>query len=1382
MVRSLGASSMDQNRLPKLLYYAYQAAWTPYSIKPVVKLAGHWNWNVSGNVQVNAFSNCPAVRLLVNGVQQGAIEAPNPWSSNDESNQTQTATQIPFQTSWQVPFAAGTVTAQGLDAAGNVVATDSLTTAGAESKIVLSVVPELSKPDGTNFQITANGSDAAFVTATIEDANGNWEPLASDNITFSVSGPATYMGGTQQYLSTNTDAYSNANSTYVNGVPDAMYHSPGDPELQAEGGMTRVAVRSQFTPGTVTVTATAPGLASGSATFNIAAVPDPRSAPTNICSSVPSAPVGLAATVASSSTISLTWNPVSPPTNCSILRYSVYRSTTSGFTPSASNLVTNNVTGSSYDDTGLAGSTTYYYVVEAVDSYGTSAASGKVSATTPAGSVPSAPTGLAASSGNALVTLSWAAVSGATSYNVYRGTASGGEGATPISTGLTGASYADSAVTNGTTYYYTVAAVNANGTSGMSNEVASTPSSATDIVAINCGGSAAGAFVADTDVTGGASSAVTTSIDTTGISNPAPQAVYQSNRYGTFTYTIPGLTSGTSYTVRLHFAETYWTATGKRVFNVSINGTNVLTNFDIVAAAGAANKANVQQFTATANSNGQITITTTAVTDNPQINGIEVLGASQTCNSVPPTGPTSLTASAANSSTINLSWPAGFANPPCTVNSYNIFRSTTNGFAPSASTQIASGVTGTTYSDTGLSASTTYYYLVESVDSFGASAASPQASATTSSSGGSSGGVSINCGGAAASPFVADVDFTGGATASVTNTIDTSLLTGTVPPQAVLQSNRYGSFTYTIPNLTAGTSYPVTLYFAEEYWTASGKRTFNVSINGTNVLTNFDIYATAGAAFKAVQKSFTATANSSGQIVITTTNVTDNAQINGIVIGSGSGGGGSAPAAPTGLSATAGNSQVNLSWTASSGATSYNVYRGTTAGGESTTAITTGLTGTSYTDTGLTNGTTYYYTVAALNSSGTSGMSNETSATPVSNTGSGGVSINCGGVAASPFVADVDFTGGATASVTNTIDTSLLTGTVPPQAVLQSNRYGSFTYTIPNLTANASYPVSLYFAEEYWTASGKRTFNVSINGTNVLTNFDIYATAGAAFKAVQKSFTATADSAGQIVITTTNVTDNAQINGIVVGSGSGGGGSAPAAPTGLSATAGNSQVSLSWTASSGATSYNVYRGTTAGGESTTAIATGVTGTAYTNTGLTNGTTYYYKVAAVNSSGTSAMSNEASATPQAATTIAINSGGAATGSWVADTDFSGGGSTTWTTSVDTSLLSGTVPPQAVLQCDREGTFTYTIPGLTAGSSHTVTLYFVEQYWTATGKRVFSVTANGTAELTNFDIYATAAAANKAVQKSFTITANSSGQIVLQFTPSVDQAKCGAIVVQ
>jgi fibronectin type 3 domain-containing protein/sugar lactone lactonase YvrE len=89
----------------------------------------------------------------------------------------------------------------------------------------------------------------------------------------------------------------------------------------------------------------------------------------------------------------------------------------------------------------------------------------------------------------------------------------------------------------------------------------------------------------------------------------------------------------------------------------------------------------------------------------------------------------------------------------------------------------------------------------------------------------------------------------------------------------------------------------------------------------------------------------------------------------------------------------------------------------------------------------------------------------------------------------------------------------------------------------------------------------------------------------------------------------------------------------PAAPTGLIATAGNAQVSLSWTASADATSYNIKRSTTSGGPYTT-IATGLTAASYPDSGLTNGITYYYVVSAVNAAGEGPNSTQVSATPAA----------------------------------------------------------------------------------------------------------------------------------------------------
>jgi hypothetical protein len=101
------------------------------------------------------------------------------------------------------------------------------------------------------------------------------------------------------------------------------------------------------------------------------------------------------------------------------------------------------------------------------------------------------------------------------------------------------------------------------------------------------------------------------------------------------------------------------------------------------------------------------------------------------------------------------------------------------------------------------------------------------------------------------------------------------------------------------------------------------------------------------------------------------------------------------------------------------------------------------------------------------------------------------------------------------------------------------------------------------------------------------------------------------------------------------GGSKGGGTTAPATPSGLQATAGNAQVSLTWNTDSGATSYNVKRTTVGGGPYTQVAAPSAT--SFTDTGLTNGAKYFYVVSAVNYSGESANSAEVSATPTAPVT-------------------------------------------------------------------------------------------------------------------------------------------------
>jgi hypothetical protein len=150
-------------------------------------------------------------------------------------------------------------------------------------------------------------------------------------------------------------------------------------------------------------------------------------------------------------------------------------------------------------------------------------------------------------------------------------------------------------------------------------------SGATTVYRINCGGNAVSPFSADQFFSGGTTRTVTNSIATSGVTNAAPQGVYQSERYGNATYTLPGLVASASYTVRLHFAELFQTAAAMRTFNVAINGATVLSNFDIFTAAGGAFKATVRDFPVTANSSGQVVITLTTVKDNATVEGIEII-------------------------------------------------------------------------------------------------------------------------------------------------------------------------------------------------------------------------------------------------------------------------------------------------------------------------------------------------------------------------------------------------------------------------------------------------------------------------------------------------------------------------------------------------------------------------------------------------------------------------------------------------------------------------------------------------------------------------------------------------------------------------------------
>jgi beta-glucanase (GH16 family) len=312
---------------------------------------------------------------------------------------------------------------------------------------------------------------------------------------------------------------------------------------------------------------------------------------------------------------------------------------------------------------------------------------------------PATPTGLSASPGNAKAYLSWDdSNSAGTVYRVKRATTSGGPYTTIATVGAN--NYTDNTVANCSTYYYVVAATNSLGATPDSDEVQ--VSLGAFALAVNSGGGAVGHFTADANVAGGTIGAVSTAIiDTSGLEAPAPQAVYQAERYGNFTYTFTGLTAGTTYQVRLHSAETYWTAVGQRRFNVAINGTQVLTNFDIIAAAGAPNKAMISEFNTVA-SGGQIVIQYTTVTDNARASGIEILLPQPVAPTASNNGPVSagmtlsLSASTVPGATYLWTGPNGFTSTNQNPSIANVTTDAAGLFSVTATVGSCSSDAGTT--------------------------------------------------------------------------------------------------------------------------------------------------------------------------------------------------------------------------------------------------------------------------------------------------------------------------------------------------------------------------------------------------------------------------------------------------------------------------------------------------------------------------------------------------------------------------------------------------------------------------------------------------------------------------------------------------------------
>ncbi|CAK0758059.1 hypothetical protein CCP3SC5AM1_2450001 [Gammaproteobacteria bacterium] len=292
------------------------------------------------------------------------------------------------------------------------------------------------------------------------------------------------------------------------------------------------------------------------------------------------------------------------------------------------------------------------------------------------------------------------------------------------------------------------------------------------------------------------------------------------------------------------------------------------------------------------------------------------------------------------------------------------------------------------------------------------------------------------------------------------------------------------------------------------------------------------------------------------------------------------------PATPV-ISAVAGNAQVTLKWSAVAGATSYQVFQGLTAGGELFDPVKT-CTGTSVVITGLTNDTTYFFKMVAINASGRSASSNEVKATPrttpidfvITNLSWRPVNLNTGYFDVLVTVANQ----GYDEALSVYLDVWANQPTVPGCDV-----EGDASKKIGALAAGESKEFTLQVKAN--TTGGKKTLRAFIDRS--------------------------------CLITEPNETNNQRTRTYTV---------APTtAPTIISVVKGNGQVTLKWTAVTGATSYSIFQGTVTGGEPSTPVKS-ATGTSVVISELTNGTKYFFNMAAVNAGGTGPLSNEVSATP------------------------------------------------------------------------------------------------------------------------------------------------------
>jgi fibronectin type 3 domain-containing protein len=359
-----------------------------------------------------------------------------------------------------------------------------------------------------------------------------------------------------------------------------------------------------------------------------------------------------------------------------------------------------------------------------------------------------------------------------------------------------------------------------------------------------------------------------------------------------------------------------------------------------------------------------------------------------------------------------------------------------------------------------------------------------------------------------------------------------------------------------------------------------------------------------------------------------------------------------APSSPVraSMSILAGDGYIAVAWRGVTGATAYNVYRSTASGGSYSLVNATPYTGTRYVDTGLTDGTTYYYEITALNGTLESAPSDPISATPQ--------------VGPTPPTLSVSGVSGGTVSLTWSTTSGYSYDIYrATSAGGESNRPYSSSSSVPWSDTGLTNGTTYYYKITAISSGVEGALSNEVSAKPIPAPPTL--TAVATTSQIQLSWTAPTGATSYILyrgtgtgstpvsyqtgLTGTSYTDTGLVSGAVytysvsaAGTNWTGAQSSvvtsaalAAAPSGLVVGAGNAQISLNWTASVGTTGYNVKRSTVNGGPYTTVNSAPVAASTFTDTGLTNGTLYYYIVTALDAGGESASSNQAAATPAVA---------------------------------------------------------------------------------------------------------------------------------------------------